>query len=1012
MDAYKARCGNRLCELQILDSTKTAIRDYCPECSCEITCIISRNCCPDLFFRFSQSCIETSFMNFNNFHNDKRAVSMISHCPMSSNNVTKRKCEISTSLQQKLQNIPVYSFKSGLSYRNVHCSVCHNESMGDIIQWKIEIECAKFADFNFLSSYSEIIDFAMEKKCDFFYSSSGIDGLRYNTCDDNYLLDDGLISKCNVSGTWIAFDASIDFACRMYDNRFNSFKNVFCHLCNPPIDIRDVISKCNTTGLWDVYSADLEKACLNNIQSPLTTPFKNIYCFLCNSNNKNKTDNVHFKELEFSVEERIEYKREFVLQFKTIDFNLESIFESGAKYLKDTNPEIIATKQIDVIETKDLHNLNRTHIMVQYFAFTGSPLFCQNYSMFPMTPYCDCSDSCYFKNGCCIDKLFQKSTSCTDLRYSYNKNGYVVFDTCTKSTNALTEKLCRINDIEKFFTFQPVEIQMADDYTHYKNVYCALCSDGIGQSTFKNTNSASLKLWDLTIRCNVYLPPFFFLSFEEYFRFVRDNRCDIKYKPSEYTNYVKCEEKEYKQCNTTGHWMHRDMDIQFACENITMPMNLDISKQSAFCSICNPEHNQTVEYSKCNVTGFWNNYVKETTEKYCLSLPRIDYLAPYKNKFCKICNGVYDDEGLWALGSSRSDSIFPKMDDAFKPPSYRVIFEFSYNKQSSKQNTETPRCNSSQIVYLNECRDVRCYPGRMHVDTGCTPLFQTTTNLGYILYARLKTSLLINVNDTMPFFELVDESFKENIRKCLRLSYIDFETSISLSNFYCPRNQLNKLYKGHEILILVYHKLFITDSVNRSRTEEQLVALLGSTFNVTHDDFEQPFLIEHDANAFHLPSLVSRMQFTDKCYSINETSRSYTGRLYVHSHVNQLLVCEQIELNENEFSVNLKNLQLTVFSRNTNIEQDDYFLTSPRKARICVNRLQTLITRKDSFNSADVWNIVALVLTCISLGVFIFISYVCNRRVLSLYKQTRMSLSENSSSRTSRHTTSTELSGI
>ncbi|CAC5417373.1 unnamed protein product [Mytilus coruscus] len=892
---------------------------------------------------------------------------MISHCPVSSDNVTKRKCEISTSLQQKFQNIPVYSFKSGLSYRNVHCSVCHNESMGDIIPWKIEIECAEFADFNFLSTYSEIIDYAIEKKCDIFYSSSGIEGLHFNTCDNNYFLDDGLISKCNVSGTWITFDASIDFACQMYDNRFHSFKNVFCHLCNPPNDIGGVISKCNTTGLWDVFSTNLEKACLNTIQSPLTTPFKNIYCFFCNSNNKNKTDNVHFRELEFSVEERIENHKEFVLQFKTIDFNLKSIFERGAKYVKDTN--IIATKKLDVIKTKNLHNLNRTHIMVQYFAFTGTPFFCQNYSMFPMTPHCDCSDSCYFKNGCCIDKLFQKSTSCTDPQYSYDKNGYVVFDTCNKSRNALTEKLCRIIDIEKFFTFLPVEIQMADDYTHYKNVYCALCSDGIGQSTFKNTGSASFKFWDLTVRCKMYLPPFFFLSIDEYFRFVRDNGCDIKYKPSEYTNYVKCEEKEYKQCNTTGHWMHRDMDIQFACENITMPMNLESSKQSAFCSICNPKHKQKIEHSECNVTGFWHNYNKET-EKYCLSMPRIDYLAPYKNKFCKICNEVYEHEYQSGSASAASGSA--------------------------------AAASSDDIFTENECRDVRCYPGRMLFDTGCTPLFQTTTNLGYILYARLKASLLINVNDTMPFLEAVGESFKEYIMKYLRLLYIDFETSIILSNLYCPRNQLNKLYKGHEVSILVYHKLFIPDSVNRSRTEEQLVALLGSTFNVTHDDFEQPFFIDHDGNAFHLPTLVSRMQFTDKCYYINETSRSYTGHLYVHSHVNQLLICEQIELNENEFSINLKNLQLTILSGNTNIEQDEYILTSPRKARICANRLQTLNTRTDSFNSAVVWNT----------GVFIFISYVCNRRVLNLYKQTRTSISKSSNSRTSRQTTSTELSGI
>ncbi|XP_071153397.1 uncharacterized protein [Mytilus edulis] len=613
---------------------------------------------------------------------------MISHCPVSSDNVTKTKCEISTSLDQKLQHIPVYSSKSGLSYRNVHCSVCHNESTENISQWKIEIECAKFADFNFLSSYSEIIDYAREKECDIFYSSSDIDGAYINTCDDKYLLDGGLISKCNVSGTWIIFDASIDFACRMYDNRFHSFKNVFCHLCNPPIDVGGVMSKCNSTGLWDVFNADLENACLNNIQSPLTTPFKNIYCFLCNSNIKNNTDNVHFKELEFTLEERIENQEEFVLEFKTIHINLESIFESGSTYVKDTNSEIISTTKLDVIENNYLNTLNRTNIMLQYFAFAGYPLFCQNYSMFPMTQHCDCSDSCFFQNGCCVDKLIQKSTLCTDPRYSYDKNGYVVFDKCTNSMNNLTDKLCRINDIEKFFTFQPIEMQINDGSTHFKNVFCALCSDVLGQTTFKN----NLKLWDLVVRCNVYLPPYFFLSFEKYFRFVRENGCDIKYKPSEYTTI--CEEKEYKQCNVTGHWMHMDPDIKFTCENITM-------SQSAFCSICNPKQKQTIEYSECNVTGFWQNYNIEI-EKYCLNMPRIDYLAPYKNKFCKICNEVFVNEIHWSSGPTREQihDIVHDIGYGFQTSSYRVIFEFSNNKQSSKHNTETPRCNSSQIVFL------------------------------------------------------------------------------------------------------------------------------------------------------------------------------------------------------------------------------------------------------------------------------------------------------------------------
>lgn len=84
--------------------------------------------------------------------------------------------------------------------------------------------------------------------------------------------------------------------------------------------------------------------------------------------------------------------------------------------------------------------------MEQYFAFTGAPCFVE--SKFPMMPNCACSDCAIF-TGCCLEKLFQKSTSCTDPQFSNYRSGCVVFDTCTKSMDALIEKLSRINDIAK-----------------------------------------------------------------------------------------------------------------------------------------------------------------------------------------------------------------------------------------------------------------------------------------------------------------------------------------------------------------------------------------------------------------------------------------------------------------------------------------------------------------------------------------------------------------------------------
>lgn len=47
---------------------------------------------------------------------------------------------------------------------------------------------------------------------------------------------------------------------------------------------------------------------------------------------------------------------------------------------------------------------------------------------------------------------------------------------------------------------------------------------------------------------------------------------------------------------------------------------------------------------------------------------------------------------------------------------------------------------------------------------------------------------------------------------------------------------------------MVYHQVFITESVNHDRTGKKMVALLSWIWNVTHEYFEQLFLFEHDAN--------------------------------------------------------------------------------------------------------------------------------------------------------------------
>ncbi|CAC5404829.1 unnamed protein product [Mytilus coruscus] len=165
---------------------------------------------------------------------------MIKRCPSKSDDKLRNKCENSGEMKTQLLNKPVTSLKSGLTYRNIHCPECFNDSLVNAIIWTIRMECDEKANFNLLSSYSAIIELAEKKQCDLFYHTKSIANY-IRSCHINPKNNVDVISTCNVSGTWKTFDRDIEFACQMYDNIFLLFKNVYCYICNPLPENIDMI---------------------------------------------------------------------------------------------------------------------------------------------------------------------------------------------------------------------------------------------------------------------------------------------------------------------------------------------------------------------------------------------------------------------------------------------------------------------------------------------------------------------------------------------------------------------------------------------------------------------------------------------------------------------------------------------------------------------------------------------------------------------------------------------------
>ncbi|CAC5404842.1 unnamed protein product [Mytilus coruscus] len=288
---YVSACGKQLCdqskishEYQPLYNTSVNF-GVCPHCECDLDCVARRDCCPDLFFSLHLSCIETMVLHQNIIYKqDTPLVLMVGKCN-GETQVTSdrtRQCESKLTPGEYLQNGPVTSRKTGMTYRNKLCSKCFNESIKDLIPWRLEIACLNFADFNFVSSYSDIISLATEQKCNIFYVVS--DTVRQPRNCSTGKGAQSVVNKCNTTGTWQNYDSNLEYACHHYDNRYKIFRNIFCFMCNPP-EPTTLISECNVTGYWDSYRVDLLDACLQTSQSGITTPFTNYYCYLCNRNN-------------------------------------------------------------------------------------------------------------------------------------------------------------------------------------------------------------------------------------------------------------------------------------------------------------------------------------------------------------------------------------------------------------------------------------------------------------------------------------------------------------------------------------------------------------------------------------------------------------------------------------------------------------------------------------------------------------------------------------------------------
>lgn len=693
LDAYTLTCGQQFCNHHDHSLPDTSHHQHiCPPCVCEPYCILFGLCCLDVYLSLNFESINTTYVSSldKDFDaKDEESFVMRAVCPESADAFVKQKCEGSQTFSEQMQLLPVTSKDTLYTYKNKYCADCYNDSK--VENWVFSTSCPSFFDFNFISSYDEVLQAAREKRCKAGSSPNGMYVRGFHTNLYKY----GIISSCNVSGTWMTYDPSIDWACKNYDRPYRIFRNVFCYICNPPVILGPVITHCNITGLWDKFDDRFIHACENLDYTPTTYPFKNTYCYSCNVA-FNTNDETKFKDqvLMGQITEAFINMTHFMYKFK-YRFLADDFYQMELYNISTTQSYIQG-------EHNDMGDIYK-----QFYSTTGNGDFCTNISdLIKPNGRCSCDEYCHFNftHPCCIDRVFRHSTTCI----STGSGNFVAYDGCENVANGygpLAEKCLSDNANGKVWYSTPVR-SVHPPHPKFKNIFCGLCRYFTDNSKSMNRFTISeFEPLDWTLVCKASLPIPYQSSLSELLKLLLYSNCNLSYENTDCqkscTNNVVLEKRVSN--------ISKSHEIGWACENYNTPpydtdyyhkMN-DSALQNfsnIFCAIYQTDTNVSlILIDSCNVTGGWDKHEEQIKQK-CLHLPTVAYHMPYKNIFCKMCNensNVYNT-------SYKIDPLCDVTSSVSPIPIFRNLFSLSAvtgnDVQSSTQKCRTDQMFDSQLV--------------------------------------------------------------------------------------------------------------------------------------------------------------------------------------------------------------------------------------------------------------------------------------------------------------------------
>nr|XP_022331971.1 uncharacterized protein LOC111129806 [Crassostrea virginica] len=663
-------------------------QNLCRECACDNSCFQKKNCCPDKYFSRAYTKYKSVIVNYPASARMEKGRPMeyavVDYCPSGSESDHQHQCEHETSPYDTLTSPPVTSSVSNVSYQSRHCAYCHGENETDLHEWRLTVDrgCMERRTIFYLSSHANILSYAQNSSCALVFSPrNDLQVIQQRDLTPEYR------ARCNVTGTWAEFNPDVQMACESsYDLTYRFYTNIFCAMCNPiELKAHHMISSCNVTGEWRKYDVSLEQACIGNPGFQMTQPYKNVFCYLCNSRGNTGRidwDMYSYNDVKLTAREFISISKTYVYEFKRIDFHNDFLHEE----IKMRVDRKRTTEQyVPGVVTINDKQINITHLLMKTLSVSHVPI-CDKTLIPPLArdytlDNCQCHPQCMMENPCecCLDVALSWPTTCV----KGNSNDMLnAFNGCHRTDNrydgspfyAALRRMCEQN------ISTSDQITVTSGGLTFRNIYCYLCNSQINitEANLEITLSPSFDVWGATIECSEELNIFYSTRYTDILSFATaSSKCQLSFNTAKSFECPKLVLRDGPvRCNETNWLDVVDPAVHWACEG--SHYNKYIS--NAFCLHCNPRTPLTddVIIDKCdNSSIHYSSIYDEACQLFpdavftTLALPK----PRIKNRFCGMCSAICVDYTCMMTAHSL-DCTGEQGSIVVRPPLLTQLFRF------------------------------------------------------------------------------------------------------------------------------------------------------------------------------------------------------------------------------------------------------------------------------------------------------------------------------------------------